>query len=69
MFCEEFADDLGMNVKTRKYIEQFGLWLGSLGLWPEVVTLEELNIKRPNMIFYEVMQIVAERKAKKKQPN
>jgi hypothetical protein len=67
MFCEEFADEVGMNVRIRRYIEQFGLWLGSLGLWPEVVTLEELNIKRPNMIFYEVMQIVAERKAKNKE--
>jgi hypothetical protein len=64
LFCEEFADDIGLNVKISKYIEQFGLWLGSLSLWPEVATLEELNVKRPNI--YEVMKIVAERRAQRK---
>jgi hypothetical protein len=66
LFHESFGKELKINPKMDQYIAELGEWIGSLDRWPELVTFEELNLPRPNPIVYAVMEVLAERKAKKK---
>jgi len=51
LFCESLGDELELNPKVKKYVEELGLWIGSLMRWPELITFEEMNIKRPSIIL------------------
>jgi hypothetical protein len=51
LFCESLETELGLNPKIKKYLEELGLWIGSLMRWPELITFEEMNIKRPSLIL------------------
>jgi hypothetical protein len=54
LFCEIFEEDLSLDPKVRKYVTELGQWIGSLSRWPELVTFEEMNIKRPSLVLSEL---------------
>ena len=51
LFCETFETELGINPKSKKYLEELGLYIGSILRWPEIITFEEMNMKVPSMIL------------------
>jgi len=57
LLCENLESELGLNPKTKKYLEELGLWIGSLMRWPELITFEEMNLKRPSLILDAVYNV------------
>lgn len=61
-FCTSFKKALKLDVKFLSIVKSIKITLDDFNYFPELVTFEELNLKRPNNLPYKVLELASKMK-------